>query len=30
MKKGIVADDDDDEREPIKLVTGPCNNNSGY
>jgi hypothetical protein len=29
MKRGVVADDDDDELEPIKLFTGPCDSNSG-
>jgi hypothetical protein len=27
---GGIVDEDDDGREPIKLVTGPCNSNSGY
>jgi hypothetical protein len=27
---GVVADDDNDECEPIKLVTGPCNSDGGY
>jgi hypothetical protein len=29
-KRRVVADDYDDEREPIKLVTGLCDRNSGY
>jgi hypothetical protein len=30
MKGGVVVDEDDDERETIKLITGPCDNDSGY
>jgi hypothetical protein len=26
----VVDEDDDDGWEPIKLVTGPCDSNSGY
>ncbi len=30
MKKGAVADDDDNEWEPIKLATGPFDSDSQY
>jgi hypothetical protein len=30
MKGGVVVDEDDDELEPIKLITGQCDRDYGY
>jgi hypothetical protein len=30
MKGGVVVDEDDDERETIKLTRDPCDSKSGY
>jgi hypothetical protein len=30
MKRGVVTDDNYDDLEAIKLITGPCDSDSGY